>query len=150
MVLMSEVPNVPPSQEANWYGDPDGKDGQRWWNGKNWTADSRPAPVSVRGQEEPTRGHRESSGSEQPARDARLLPSTPPQKRRIGSIGVGMIVLGVLVVFVFVSCSMVRSNSGSNTDDSYNGCSKLLPTDEFHDCIYREGRYSGINDVPSP
>lgn len=57
------------------------------------------------------------------------------------------IVLAVIVLAVFVSCGIMATigGSGGGGRDSYKGCSKLLPTDEFRDCINREGNWSGLD-----
>lgn len=35
------------SEPAGWYGNPDGTESQRYWDGSNWTHDVRPVPGSA-------------------------------------------------------------------------------------------------------
>lgn len=53
------------------------------------------------------------------------------------------IALAVLVLGLVWACTAIGS-SGSG-DEPYKGCSKLLPTDDFRDCINREGVWSGVD-----
>ncbi|SIO30560.1 hypothetical protein SAMN05443544_3960 [Agromyces cerinus subsp. cerinus] len=53
--------------------------------------------------------------------------------------------LAVIVLLVLASCGIIAAIGGSSGNDDYKGCSKSLPTDDFQDCINREGVWSGID-----
>ncbi|WP_445996796.1 DUF2510 domain-containing protein [Okibacterium fritillariae] len=143
---MSEAP--PPYSQSGWYGAPDGSARQRWWNGETWTSDYRPI---FDGDDEPAsvafvhneEHHPLASASREVDPESQSAPA--PVSKSGKGCGIGCLAVLMVIVITCVGGWIIGSTSQSDgSGGSYRGCSKLLPSDAFHDCIYREGIYSGI------
>jgi len=90
-----------PTPGPAWLDDPFHRSGQRWWDGQQWTARTRPsAGRSPARRRAPTGDDRRPTPRPSPAP---TLPGSGPSSRGALSLGhVGRVVLGIFVVFTLV------------------------------------------------
>lgn len=144
----------PPDLSPGWYGDPTGAKRQRWWNGSTWTEDHRdfpkPPPVSEQAATKEAAIPGVASTSKPSFRGMDLPKRTAASGASSSGAGSWKVAWGCagllgVVALLFVGCTMVLASNGGGGDDSYRGCSKLLPSEDFKKCINREGVWSGAD-----
>lgn len=83
--------------------------------------------------------------NQQPSSLSSAGPSQPPPpSRRSGRGCLIFAVIAVVLVGLIIGCTTLLSSNASDDPGTYNGCSKALPPDDFHDCIYRQGIWQGV------